>query len=136
MLEIQLGAKMWHPCSIGIIEYKVISITNHEDSVSQTLHLKAIDTVGACGKVEIYVTARNYKYYFSGLVYPNTPLSLGLGDFVEGEYFVKREEAEVVFTRKKSLEAHSRLQEAKYALQRAEKEYNDLMTLLKALQKD
>ena len=55
-MELQINTKLYHPCSLDIIEFKITGIRQYEDS---TLYeAKALDNVGACSRVEILLKNR------------------------------------------------------------------------------
>jgi hypothetical protein len=108
---MNIGDKMWHPCSMDIIEHKVIGINQFEDDRGKLFKhytLKAVHNVGACGKVEVIIDEHKGKFRFVELVNEeNIEYSSGLRDFVEGNYYNNKEEAEIEFYEKQRILAVS-----------------------------
>lgn len=93
-MKINLGDLLWHPCSIDIMEHKVIGIHTYEGFAH--IKTKATHNIGACGKVECILDVRKDKCIFVELV-DDIEYSSGLKDFVEGEYFFNKQEARKAF---------------------------------------
>ena len=92
-MELQINDKLYHPCSLDIIEFKITGIRQYEDS---TLYeAKALDNVGACGRVEILLKIDKYDVIrFVGIKDSyEDEYGRGLEDFVEGKYYLERLEA-------------------------------------------
>ena len=92
-MKLQINTKLYHPSSLDIIEFKITGIRQYEDS---TLYeAKALDNVGACGRVEVLLKID--KYYvirFIGIKDSyDDEYGRGLEDFVEGKYYLERLEA-------------------------------------------
>ena len=87
---------MWHPCSMDVIKHKVISIRQFD--TFEHYVLKAVHNVGACGRVEVIVSHNKGKFRFVELVdEEDIEYSGGLGDFIEGNYYVLEDEARLEF---------------------------------------
>jgi hypothetical protein len=122
MNEIKIGAPLWHPCSVGIIEHKVIGVHQYEGFTQYTA--RAVHNVGACGRVEVVLDFRKGKLRFVELVHEETlPHASGLQDFVEGEYYTNHDEARLVLYRQQldlsrraveRAEAHLKSEKAQY----------------------
>ena len=92
-MKLQINTKLYHPCSLDIIEFKITGIRQYEDS---TLYeAKALDNVGACGRVEILLKIDKYDVIrFVGIKDSyEDEYGRGLEDFVEGKYYLERLEA-------------------------------------------
>ena len=92
-MELQINDKLYHPCSLDIIEFKIIGIRQYEDS---TLYeAKALYNVGACGRVEVLLKVDKYDVIrFIGIKDSyDDEYGRGLEDFVEGKYYLERLEA-------------------------------------------
>lgn len=92
-MELQINTKLYHPCSLDIIEFKITGIRQYEDS---TLYeAKALDNVGACGRVEILLKIDKYDVIrFIGIKDSyDDEYGRGLEDFVEGKYYLEKLEA-------------------------------------------
>ena len=92
-MELQINDKLYHPCSLDIIEFKITGIRQYEDS---TLYeAKALDNVGACGRVEVLLKIDKYDVIrFIGIKDSyEDEYGRGLEDFVEGKYYLERLEA-------------------------------------------
>ena len=92
-MKLQINTKLYHPCSLDIIEFKITGIRQYEDS---TLYeAKALDNVGACGRVEVLLKIDKYDVIrFIGIndSYDDR-YGKGLEDFVEGKYYLEKLEA-------------------------------------------
>jgi hypothetical protein len=96
MSDIKINDSMWHPCNMDIIEHKVISIRQF-DCFNHYV-LKAVRNVGACGRLEVIVSENNGKLRFVELVNEDTTeYASGLQDFIEGNYYTTKEQAELEF---------------------------------------
>lgn len=92
-MELQINDKLYHPCSLDIIEFKITGIRQYEDS---TLYeAKALYNVGACGRVEVLLKIDKYDVIrFIGIKDSyDDEYGRGLEDFVEGKYYLERLEA-------------------------------------------
>lgn len=92
-MELQINTKLYHPCSLDIIEFKITGIRQYEDS---TLYeAKALNNVGACGNVEILLKIDKYDVIrFVGIKDSyDDEYGRGLEDFVEGKYYLEKLEA-------------------------------------------
>ena len=92
-MELQINDKLYHPCSLDIIEFKITGIRQYEDS---TLYeAKALYNVGACGRVEVLLKVDKYDVIrFIGIKDSyDDEYGRGLEDFVEGKYYLERLEA-------------------------------------------
>ena len=92
-MKLQINTKLYHPSSLDIIEFKITGIRQYEDS---TLYeAKALDNVGACGRVEILLKIDKYDVIrFIGIKDSyDDEYGRGLEDFVEGKYYLERLEA-------------------------------------------
>ena len=92
-MKLQINTKLYHPCSLDIIEFKITGIRQYEDS---TLYeAKALNNVGACGRVEVLLKIDKYDVIrFVGIKDSyDDEYGRGLEDFVEGKYYLERLEA-------------------------------------------
>jgi len=95
-MNIKIGDSLWHPCNMDIIEHKVTSIRQFEGFNHYVT--KAVRNVGACGKVEVILDEHKGKLRFVELLHEEEiEYSSGLGDFVEGNYYTNKKEAELEF---------------------------------------
>ena len=95
-MKLKIGQLVWHPCSMDIIEHKVISVRTFKDFNHYVL--KATHNVGACGIIEVIISQNKGNLTFVELVNEeNIPYASGLQDFVEGKYYTSRDEAELAF---------------------------------------
>lgn len=96
MTELKIGDPFYHPCSMDIIDYKIMSVRLYEQRTEYVL--KSVYNVGACGRIEVIVSESNGKFRFVELVDEDLiEYSRGLGDFVEGFYYPTRDEAKLEF---------------------------------------
>jgi len=127
MNNIKIGDSIWHPCNMDIIEHKITGIRQYEDSVQY--ETKAVRNIGASGKLELLLSHKENKIIFIGYVHGEDSVDYesGLQDFVEGYYYIIKEEAELKFYEQQrtltwsSTEKHKRLYEqSKQNLERVE----------------
>ena len=92
-MKLQINDKLYHPCSLDIIEFTIIGIRQYEDNV--LYEAKALNNVGACGRVEILLKIDKYDVIrFIGIKDSyDDEYGRGLEDFVEGKYYLERLEA-------------------------------------------
>ena len=111
-MSIKINDPMWHPCSIDIIEYKVISIREYDGFTHYVL--KAKDNVGACGRVEVVVSENKGKLTMIELLdEKNLEYVGGLWDFIEGSYYTNKDDASLEFYRQQETFAWSSMDAAK-----------------------
>jgi len=135
--ELKIGDFMWHPCSVDIIQHKITSIRQYEGYNHYVL--KAVNNVGACGKIEVIVDEHKGKFRFVELLDEDTTeYSSGLQDFVEGNYYTNENEAKLEFYQKQfwlvseNMDNRKRLyEESKRSCEKLELFLKELKTLLK-----
>ena len=99
MNKLKIGDKVWHPCSMDIIEHKVIAVHEYEKFTHYTT--KALRNVGACGQVEVILDEHKGKLRFVELLREDElKYASGLQDFVEGDYYSNESEAKLRFYEK------------------------------------
>ncbi len=95
-MRLKIDQLVWHPCSMDIIEHKVISIRAFKGFNHYVL--KATHNVGACGRIEVIISQNKDNLTFVELINEeNIQYASGLQDFVEGKYYTSRDEAELAF---------------------------------------
>ena len=131
--KLEIGTKIYHPCSVDILEYKVISIAEYEYGIGYTL--KATHNIGACGRVEVYVSQdKKDNLRFSGLsddwehIYDS-----GLQDFVEGIYYVDRDKARLEYYEKQRILVWTKLEERKRLYDDAKYTYDKVEKIIKQI---
>jgi hypothetical protein len=135
MKKINIGDKLYHPCSIDIIEHKVIGIREYENFTHY--HLKAINNVGACGKLEVIISENNSKLRFVELINEdNIEYSSGLQDFIEGIYYTDLLEAKLDFYSKQETLAWSNMDNKLRLYKEAETRYNQIKLLVNKIKED
>ena len=88
-MEIKINDYFWHPCSLDIIEHKVVSIRQYDGFNHYVL--KSTRNVGACGRIEVIISENKGKFRFIELVdEENIEYASGLQDFIEGNYYHKK----------------------------------------------
>ncbi len=96
MKQIKIGDPIWHPCSMDILEHKVVGIATYEHFTHYLL--KAKHAVGACGKIEVIISENNGVLRFVELINEDQiEHASGLGDFVEGKYYNVENDAKLSF---------------------------------------
>ena len=133
MKKLKIGDTLWHPCNLDIIEHKIKGVREYKDFVKyETI---AVNNVGASGKIELLLSHRENKIIFVGYVNgkESIPYESGLMDFVEGNYYTNKSEAELVFYEKQRILSWSSMDKHKKLYEQAKKNYNKVEKLVKAL---
>lgn len=132
MENIKVGDFIYHPCSIDIIEHKVVAIIQYEGF--KQLHLKAVHNVGACGRIEVIIDCRKDKMIFVELVNEDTiDYASGLQDFVEGFYYESKSKAREEFYSNQLTLARSNMYQKERLLKEAKDRVAQIEVLLKNL---
>ena len=135
MIKLKVGDSVWHPCSIDIIEHKVISITQYENFTH--CNVRAVKNVGACGRVEVILDVRKDTLLFVELVDEDTlPYARGLQDFVEGKYYTTLNEARVEFYKVQERLALRDVENLEKRLKDAKSIYETVKLLIKTFKED
>lgn len=139
-MEVEIGNNMWHPCNMDIIEYKVISITKFETETNKgtkyftQYNLKAIRNVGACGRIEVIVSENNGVFRFIELEDEESiEYSNGLQDFIEGNYYKSKTEAELEFYKQQEILAWSNMNKKERLFKEAKDRYEQIKLLVKTI---
>ena len=132
MKKIEINDSLWHPCNVDIIEHKVISIRQFEGFNHYVT--KAVHNVGACGKVEVILDEHKDKLRFVELLNEeHIEYSSGLGDFVEGNYYLDKREAELEFYRQQETLTWSNMEQKKRWYEDAVKRYEQVKLIVKTI---
>jgi hypothetical protein len=132
MKDLKIGDKLWHPCNMDIIEHKIISIRQYEGFNHYIS--KATNNVGACGKVEVILDEHKGKLRFVELVdEENIEYSSGLQDFIEGNYFDSKKEAELEFYEQQQTLSWSNMEQKKRWYEDSLKRYEQVKLLVKTI---
>lgn len=128
-MEIKIGDRLWHPCELDVIEHKVIGILQYEDFTH--IQAKAVDNVGACGRVEVLLHEQKGRLRFVSLYgEEELPYASGLHDFVEGLYYKNEQEAKAAYYRIHKLIAWGSMDAAEKRLKEAKAYYEKISRLL------
>lgn len=128
-MNIKIGDRLWHPCNIDIIEHKVVSIRQFEGFNHYVT--KAVHNVGACGRVEVILDEHNGKLRFVELLHEEElPYASGLQDFVEGNYYSNKKEAELEFYEKQISIARSNMNEKERWYKTAKARYEQVNLII------
>jgi len=131
-MNLKIGDHLWHPCSIDIIEHKIISIRNFEGFNHYVT--KAVANVGACGRVEVILDEHKDTLRFIELVdEENIEYSSGLQDFIEGEYYSNKKEAQLEFYRMQEVSAWSNMDRQERLYKQSVKHYEKVKLLVKTI---
>ena len=132
---MNIGDKLWHPCNMDIIEHKIIGVNEFEDSRGKLFKhytLQAIHNVGACGKLSVIVDEHKGKFRFVELVNEeNIEYASGLQDFIEGNYYSTKEEAEIEFYEQQRILAVSRTWQYEKLLKDAQDRVKQVEAIIK-----
>lgn len=130
---MQINDKLYHPWSMGILEFIVVSITKFENFKQYSLH--SVENVGACGTIEILVQENNGELRFVELlaVTNNEEYSNGIEDFIDGFYFKSKTEARLAFYREQKVLAYSNWDQKRRLCEEAKKRLEQVELLVKEL---
>lgn len=135
MKDLKIGDSMFHPCSIDIIEHKIISIREFE--THKHYYLKAVNNVGACGRVEVIVDEHKGNFRFVDLVNEeNIPYASGLQDFIEGKYYTSLNQARLEFYEQQATIAWSNKENKERLYKESLARYEQVQLLVKNLKED
>jgi hypothetical protein len=131
---VTIGTEMFHPCSLDIIKHKVTGIRQYEDHT--IYELKSVHAVGACGIIRVLVSLHKDKLTFVELLYEeDLPHASGLGDFVEGTYYLTLDEAKLDFYRRVEGRYYSNIVGLENSLKKAIAEHERIKALVKLARK-
>lgn len=127
---IKINDTIWHPCSVDIIEHNVISIRQFEDFNHYVL--KAKRNVGASGRIEVIISENNGVLRFVDFLdEESVAYASGLRDFVEGKYYLNKDEAELEFYENQRVLAWSNKEHKQRLFMEAENWYKQVELLVK-----
>ena len=131
-IDITIGDEIFHPCNVDIIKHKVISIRQYEGFRQYVL--KAVNNVGACGKIELIIDEHNGNLRFVELLNEeNIEYASGLGDFVEGNYYRTLDEAKLEFYKQQEILAWSNMTHKERLFKEASARYEQIKLIVKTL---
>ena len=91
--------------------------------------------MGACGRVEVTVTERNGDILFAGMEYDDYEHSKGLGDFIEGRYYIDKNVAELKFYKNQFLWAQQSMERQKRVYETSKAGYDKVKLIVERLTK-
>lgn len=131
-MKIKIGDSLWHPCNMDIIEHRVISIRQFDGFNHYVC--KAVHNVGACGRVEVILDEHKNKLRFVELLYEeDLEYASGLKDFVEGNYYTNKKEAELEFYKQQESIAWSNMEQRERLYKESVKRYEQVKLLVKTI---
>lgn len=133
---MKINDLVYHPCSIDILEFKVIGIQYWSEVTQSYIKqyvLKATSNVGACGKVEVLVMKYLDKYIFIGLIDEDLPYASGLQDFVEGNYYSDKDKARLEYYRQQELLAYNNMDNKARIYQEAKARYEQIKSIIQKI---
>ena len=133
---MKINDLVYHPCSIDILEFKVIGIQYWSEVTQSYIKqyvLKATKNVGACGKVEVLVVKYLDKYIFIGLIDEDLPYASGLQDFVEGNYYSDKDKARLEYYRQQELLAYNNMDNKLKVYQEAKARYEQIKSIIQKI---
>ena len=135
-MELQINDKLYHPCSLDIIEFKIIGIRQYEDSI--LYEAKALNNVGACGKVEILLKIDKYDVIrFIGIKDSyDDEYGRGLEDFVEGKYYLKRLEARLEHNEQQRILCWTSMENKRRAYEQSKAMYDNVEKIVQGIKND
>ena len=135
-MELQINDKLYHPCSLDIIEFKITGIRQYEDS---TLYeAKALDNVGACGKVEILLKIDKYNVIrFIGIKDSyEDEYGEGLEDFVEGKYYLKKLKARLEYNEQQRILCWTSMENKRRIYEESKAMYDKVEKIVQGIKND
>ena len=130
--NLKIGDFLWHPCNLDIIQHKITSIRQYEE-FNHYLS-KAVRDVGACGKIEVILDEHNGSLRFVELLdSENIEHSSGLQDFIEGNYYSDKREAELEFYRQQETLTWYNMEQKKRWYEDSLKRYEQVKLLVKTI---
>lgn len=133
---MQINDKLYHPWSMGILEFIVVSIREFKNFKQYVLH--SVENVGACGTIEILVQENNEELRFVELlaVTDNGEYSNGLEDFIEGFYFKSKTKARLDLYKQQKVLAYTNWENSKRLCEEAKKRLDQVELLVKELSEE
>ena len=135
-MELQINDKLYHPCSLDIIEFKVTGVRQYEDNV--LYEAKALDNVGACGRVEILLKIDKYDVIrFIGIKDSyDDEYGRGLEDFVEGKYYLKRLEARLEHNEQQRILCWDNMENTRRIYEQSKDMYDKVEKIVQGIKND
>lgn len=135
-MELQINDKLYHPCSLDIIEFTIIGIRQYEDSI--LYEAKALNNVGACGRVEILLKIDKYDVIrFIGIKDSyDDEYGRGLEDFVEGKYYLKRLEARLEHNEQQRILCWDNMENKKHIYEQSKAMYDKVEKIVQGIKND
>lgn len=96
-MSINIGDKVYHPCSMDILEFKIVGIRKYEDH--NTYEAESVRSVGQYSKIKVLLIDTDALRYIEMLHPTEEELghSVGLSDFTEGIYYKTLDEARLKY---------------------------------------
>ena len=135
-MTLQINDKLYHPCSLDIIEFKITGIRQYEDS---TLYeAKALDNVGACGRVEILLKIDKYNVIrFIGIKDSyEDEYGRGLEDFVEGKYYLEKLEARLEHNEQQRILCWNNMENTRRIYETSKNMYDKVEKIVQGIKND
>ena len=135
-MKLQINTKLYHPCSLDIIEFKITGIRQYEDS---TLYeAKVLDNEGACGREEVLLKIDKYDVIrFIGIKDSyDDEYGRGLEDFVEGKYYLKRLEARLEHNEQQRILCWDSMENKKRIYETSKNMYDKVEKIVQGIKND
>lgn len=135
-MELQINDKLYHPCSLDIIEFKITGIRQYEDS---TLYeAKALYNVGACGRVEVLLKIDKYDVIrFVGIKDSyEDEYGRGLEDFVEGKYYLEKLEARLEYNEQQRILCWDNMENKRRIYETSKNMYDKVEKIVQGIKND
>ena len=135
-MKLQINDKLYHPCSLDIIEFKIIGIRQYEDNI--LYEAKALNNVGACGRVEILLKIDKYDVIrFIGIKDSyDDEYGRGLEDFVEGKYYLERLEARLEHNEQQRILCWTSMENKKRIYEQSKAMYDKVEKIVQGIKND
>ena len=135
-MTLQINDKLYHPCSLDIIEFKIIGIRQYEDNV--LYEAKALNNVGACGRVEILLKIDKYNVIrFIGIKDSyEDEYGRGLEDFVEGKYYLEKLEARLEHNEQQRILCWNNMENTRRIYETSKNMYDKVEKIVQGIKND
>ena len=132
---MKVGDLLWHPCSMDIIEHKVVGVHTYEGFTQVTT--KATHNVGSCGKIECVLDIRKGRITFVELVdEDDIEYASGLQDFIEGEYYTSKPEARKEFYRVQHTIVYGKMKDRELLYKESVEQYERVQRIIKEIEEE
>jgi len=136
MKELEIGTLIYHPCSLDILEFKIIGQRKYEKAL--IYEMIATHNVGVYEKIEVLVSQdKNNNLRFIGYIEDwKDEYKSGLEDFLKGKYYSNKQEARLSYYELQRTLILSNVEEQKRLYENAKLNYNKVEKTLEEIRKE